>query len=285
MNGFVLLRNFTEDLEKLLRKKKFVEARDKFESPSRTPSAAQASSSEELAPTLEEEFEEQIEEQAEEQFGGNLAPMFEDMAEKTMREFSTPTTANIQTGTVVNTRENGFELKLALITIVQASQFYGKAHEDSSAHLQYFLEICSIFMIRGVPKDAILLRLFPVLIIGESQAVVLHQQRQTQYMGPMLDCFPTAPKQFYQQEEQEQQPMPKKKNNRNNRRWRRTKHAPAETIQLITALNTENDHMLPKPFPIKRGYLGVPIIECTIKNTTFPHTVCDTRSDCNIMSK
>jgi len=32
---------------------------------------------------LEEEFEEQIEEQVEE-LGGNLAPMFEDMAEKTL---------------------------------------------------------------------------------------------------------------------------------------------------------------------------------------------------------
>jgi len=61
MNGFALPGNFTEDLEKLLRKK-FVEARDKFESPSRTPSAAQASSSEEPALTLEEEFEGQIEE-------------------------------------------------------------------------------------------------------------------------------------------------------------------------------------------------------------------------------
>jgi len=76
-----------------------------------------------------------------------------------------------------------------------------------------------------------------------------------------------APKQFYQQGKQEQKSMPKKKNNK---RWRKTKHA--ETTQLITALNTENDHMLPKPFPIKRGDLGVPIIECTIKNTTFlPH--------------
>jgi hypothetical protein len=43
--------------------------------------------------------------------------------------------------------------------------------------------------------------------------------------------------------------------------------------------------MLPKPFPIKRGDPRVPIIECTIKNTTFPHTVCDTGSGCNVMSK
>jgi len=94
MNGFALPRNFTIDPEKLLMKKKFVEAKDKFESPSRTPSATQASSLEEPAPTLEEEFEEQIEEQAEE-LGGNLAPVFEDMAEKTLQEFSAPTTASI----------------------------------------------------------------------------------------------------------------------------------------------------------------------------------------------
>ena len=168
MNGFALPRNFTEDPEKLLRKKKFVEARDKFESPSRTPSAAQASSSEELDPTLEEEFEEQIEERAEE-LGGNLAPVFEDMAEKTLREFSAPTTANIRTGPAVNTGENGFELKPALITMVQASQFCGKAHEDASAHLQHFLEICSTFTIRGVSKDTILLRLFPFSLLGKAK--------------------------------------------------------------------------------------------------------------------
>jgi len=165
MNGFALPRNFIEDPEKLLRKKKFIEARDKFESPSRTPSAAQASSLEEPAPTLEEEFEEQAE-----ALGGNLAPVFEDMAEKTLREFSAPTTTtNIQTGPAVNTTENGFELKPSLITMVQASQFYGKAHEDASAHLQHFLEICSTFMIRGVPKDTILLHLFPFSLLGKAK--------------------------------------------------------------------------------------------------------------------
>jgi len=70
---------------------------------------------------------------------------------------------------------------------------------------------------------------------------------------------------------------------KNNRRWRKTKHA--ETTQLITALNTENDHILSKPCPIKRGDPGVPIIEYTINNTTFPYTICDTGSGCNVMSK
>jgi len=168
MNGFALPRNFIEDPEKLLRKKKFVEARDKSESPSRTPSAAQASSLEEPAPTLEEEFEEQIEEQAEE-LAGNRAPVFEDMAGKTLREFSTPTTANIRTGPAVNTGENGFELKPPLVTMVQASQLCGKAHEDASAYLQHFLEIYNTLTIRGVPKDIILLCLFLFSLLGKAK--------------------------------------------------------------------------------------------------------------------
>jgi len=167
MNGFSLPRNFTDDPEKLLKKKKFVEARDKFESPSRTPSAAQTSSSEETTPTLEEEFEEQVEEQEEEHLGENLAPVFENMVDKTLRQFSTPTTANIRTGPTVNTGENGFELKLALITMVQASQFYGKGHEDASA--QHFLEIYNTFTIRGVSKDAILLYLFSFSLLGKAK--------------------------------------------------------------------------------------------------------------------
>ena len=83
------------------------------------------------------------------------------MADKTLRKFSTPTTANIRTGPIVNVGDNGFELKLDLIGMVQASQICGKAHEDASAHLQHFLEICSTFTIKGVTQDAILLCLFP----------------------------------------------------------------------------------------------------------------------------
>jgi hypothetical protein len=66
----------------------------------------------------------------------SLASEFEAMTDKTLREFSTPTTTttNIHTGPAVNVGENGFELKPALITMVQASQFCGKAHEDASAH-------------------------------------------------------------------------------------------------------------------------------------------------------
>jgi hypothetical protein len=53
--------------------------------------------------------------------------------------------------------------------MVQASQFYGKAYEDMSAHLQHFLEICSTFTIKGVSKDAILLRPFPFSLLGKAK--------------------------------------------------------------------------------------------------------------------
>jgi hypothetical protein len=82
----------------------------------------------------------------------SLTPKFEAMANKTLRELSTPTTANIRTGPKVNVGDNGYELKPTLINMVQASQFSRKAHEDASAHLQHFLEICNTFTIKGVTK-------------------------------------------------------------------------------------------------------------------------------------
>jgi hypothetical protein len=65
----------------------------------------------------------------------SLTPKFEAMANKSLREFSAPITANICTGPEVNVGDNGFNLKPTLINMVQASQFCGKAHEDASAHL------------------------------------------------------------------------------------------------------------------------------------------------------
>jgi hypothetical protein len=90
------------------------------------------------------------------------------MADKSLHEFLAPTTANIRTRPAAEIKQN-FELKLALINMVQASQFCGKAHEDASAHLQHFLEICSTFTIKDVPRDAILLRLFPFSLLRRAK--------------------------------------------------------------------------------------------------------------------
>jgi hypothetical protein len=92
----------------------------------------------------------------ESQIRRSLTPEFEAIANKSLREFSAPTTANIRTRPEVNVGDNGFELKPTLITMVQANQFCEKAHEDARAHLQHFLEICSTFTIKGVTRDAIL---------------------------------------------------------------------------------------------------------------------------------
>jgi len=51
--------------------------------------------------------------------------------------------------------------------MVQASPFCGKSHEDVNAHLQYFLEICDTFTIKGIPQEAIHLRLFPFSLLGK----------------------------------------------------------------------------------------------------------------------
>ena len=83
-------------------------------------------------------------------------------------------------GPEVNVEGNGFELKPALITMVQASQFYGKAHEDASAHLQHFLEIYNTFTIKGVTRDAILLCLFPFPLLGKAkQCFYSNKERHT----------------------------------------------------------------------------------------------------------
>jgi hypothetical protein len=77
------------------------------------------------------------------------------MALKTLRDLSTPFANNVQVGPSVNTGVENFKIKTGLITMVQASPFYGKANDDASAHLQQFLELCSTFVIKGVTQDAI----------------------------------------------------------------------------------------------------------------------------------
>jgi len=56
-------------------------------------------------------------------------------------------------------------------------------------------------------------------------------------------------------------------------------------VQPINSVNTEYDHLLAPPYIIKREDLGVPTIECTIKQMVFPKTFCDTGSEVNVMSK
>jgi hypothetical protein len=91
------------------------------------------------------------------------------MANKSLREYFAPTPDNIRAGPTVAVENAAFELKPALINMIQASQICEKAHEDANQHLQHFLEICSTFTIRDVPSDAVLPRLFSFSLLGQAK--------------------------------------------------------------------------------------------------------------------
>ena len=91
----------------------------------------------------------------------------EPLAEKTLRDFSVPSAANVATGPNADVGDMNFELKSSLINMVQASPFCGKPNEDTNPHLQNFLELCKTVTIRGITDDAIRLRLFPLSLLGE----------------------------------------------------------------------------------------------------------------------
>ena len=138
MTGFSLSENYTENPEKLVRRTR----------PHTIPPPAVIPAQE---PILE-------------------APLVPEVtAEKTLRDFSVPSTANVATRPNVNVRDVKFELKSSLINMVQASPFCGKPNEDANAHLQNFLELCDTVVIRGVAADVIKLRLFPFSLLGKAK--------------------------------------------------------------------------------------------------------------------
>jgi hypothetical protein len=57
------------------------------------------------------------------------------MVERTICEFSTPSNTNVPTGPTTTMGDGNFELKPALINMVQANPFSGKPNEDANAHL------------------------------------------------------------------------------------------------------------------------------------------------------
>ena len=64
----------------------------------------------------------------------SLTLEFEAMVDRTLHEFSAPTTANIQTGPIVNVGDNGFELKPALINRCKRANFVER-HMKMRVHI------------------------------------------------------------------------------------------------------------------------------------------------------
>ena len=86
----------------------------------------------------------------------------ENQAQQALRDYFRPIVADNYSGIhrqAIN--GNNFELKLALINMVQHNQYRGLAHEDPNVHLATFLEIVNTVKMNGVTEDVIQMRLFP----------------------------------------------------------------------------------------------------------------------------
>lgn len=80
----------------------------------------------------------------------------------TLKDYVRPVVNNNYSGIRRQTvNANNFELKPALISMVQQAQFSGSPLDDPNIHLAIFLEICDAVKINGVTEDTIRLRLFP----------------------------------------------------------------------------------------------------------------------------
>lgn len=59
------------------------------------------------------------------------SPSFKNMAEKTLRDFTAPSTDNVPVGPQINLGDGDFDLNTSLITMAQASPFCGRPNENA----------------------------------------------------------------------------------------------------------------------------------------------------------
>ena len=81
-------------------------------------------------------------------------------AARALREFTVPIVLGfaIRRPTI---QANNFELKPALIQMVQTSQFGGYPNESPDEHFVVFLQYCNIVKMNNVTDDIIRLQIFP----------------------------------------------------------------------------------------------------------------------------
>jgi hypothetical protein len=119
-----------------------------------------------------------------------LTPSATTTMTKSLRDYSTPTIANVPVGPTINMGTRNFELCNGLITMVQANQFYGLPSEDTSAYLQHFLELCETIIIKDITPASIRLRLFPFSLAGKAKQWFYKKKRSCRYMGQMFGGVP-----------------------------------------------------------------------------------------------
>jgi len=85
----------------------------------------------------------------------------EEEQRRTLRNYVTPGVHSQTPGiTIPPIAAHNFELKPALISMVQQSQLGGSPMEDLNFHLSVFLEVCDMLKTNGASTDAIQLHLF-----------------------------------------------------------------------------------------------------------------------------
>nr|KYP41424.1 hypothetical protein KK1_037218 [Cajanus cajan] len=62
-----------------------------------------------------------------------------------------------------------FEMKPALLNLIQNNQFTGLDHEDPYLHLHTFIELCGTVKIHQVPEEVIRMKLFPFSLLGKAK--------------------------------------------------------------------------------------------------------------------
>ena len=137
MTGYDLSNNYIENLEALLRKNR-----------SRAASSYATPSIDELV---------------------TPAPSATPIMAKTLHDYSIPTISNMPIRPAVNTRNTNFELRTGLITMVQAKQFSSLPSAYTNAHLQHFLKLDDMIIIKDTEPTSIRLRLFPFSLLGRAK--------------------------------------------------------------------------------------------------------------------
>ncbi|GKC96659.1 reverse transcriptase domain-containing protein [Tanacetum coccineum] len=92
------------------------------------------------------------------------------MAERTMEELlRAPIEGYGKAIVLLEINAGHFEIKMNLLQLVQANQFYGRESENPHAHINSFKRITSTLRFRNVPNDVIKLMMFPYSLEGAAK--------------------------------------------------------------------------------------------------------------------
>ncbi|GJU56656.1 retrovirus-related pol polyprotein from transposon TNT 1-94 [Tanacetum coccineum] len=166
-----MIRNSTKEL--LL---PFANPKQKFRSKRRlfdTPSLVELNS-----PELDHYFD--IEEQSKEEVRETMTETMEQYMSKTRENYGSSVTR------LAINQDTPFELKGKFLKELRDNTFSGSEHEDANEHIEKVLEIVDLFHIPKVTQDQIMLRAFPISLIGAASRWLRNQPSGsiTTWKGP-----------------------------------------------------------------------------------------------------